>query len=37
MVRKVAGDLGSLSSADAVRAKMTELLAVAKTELMNEF
>lgn len=37
VVRKVANDLGSLSSADAVRAKMLELLAVAKAELMNEF
>ncbi|WP_054005078.1 DUF1476 domain-containing protein [Cypionkella psychrotolerans] len=37
VVRKVAGDLGSLSSADAVRAKMAELLPVAKAELMNEF
>ncbi|MFC3180696.1 DUF1476 domain-containing protein [Cypionkella sinensis] len=37
VVRKVAGDLGSLSSPDAVRAKMAELLPVAKAELMNEF
>lgn len=37
VVRKVAGDLGSLSSADAVRAKMAELLPVAKAQLMNEF
>ncbi len=37
VVRKVAGDLGSLSSADAVRAKMAELLSVAKEQLMNEF
>ena len=36
-MRKVAGDLGSLSSTDAVRVKMLELLAVAKAELMNEF
>jgi len=37
VVRKVASDLGNLSSADAVRAKMAELLPVAKAELMNEF
>ncbi|MDO8984307.1 DUF1476 domain-containing protein [Cypionkella sp.] len=36
VVRKVAGDLGSLSSADAVRAKMAELLPVAKAQLMSE-
>ena len=36
VVRKVAGDLGSLSSADAIRAKMAELLPVAKAQLMNE-
>lgn len=36
VVRKVAGDLGSLSSADAVRTKMAELLPVAKAQLMSE-
>ncbi|GLS88322.1 aldolase [Cypionkella aquatica] len=36
VVRKVAADLGSLSSADAVRAKMAELLPVAKSQLMTE-
>lgn len=36
VVRKVAADLGSLSSADAVRAKMAELLPVAKAQLMTE-
>lgn len=36
VVRKVAGDLGSKSSADAVRAKMLELLPVAKAQLMSE-
>ncbi|MBC2837309.1 DUF1476 domain-containing protein [Paragemmobacter straminiformis] len=36
VVRKVAGDLGALSSADAVRAKMAELLPVAKSQLMSE-
>lgn len=37
VVRKVAGDLAGKAGADAVRAKMTELLSVAKTQLMNEF
>ena len=37
VVRKVAGDLGAKSSADEIRAKMSELLGVAKTQLMNEF
>ncbi len=37
VVRKVAGDLGAKSSPEAVRAKMAELLPVAKTQLMNEF
>ena len=37
VVRKVAGDLGSLATADAVRAKLGELLGVAKTQLINEF
>lgn len=36
VVRKVAGDLGSLSTADDVRAKMAELLPVAKAQLMDE-
>lgn len=36
VVRKVAADLGTLSSADAVRAKMAELLPVAKSQLMQE-
>jgi hypothetical protein len=36
VVRKVAADLGSLSSPDAVRAKLTELLAVAKAQLIDE-
>ena len=36
VVRKVAGDLGAKSSADAVRAKMLELLPVAKSQLMSE-
>ena len=37
VVRKVAGDLGSKSSADQVRAKLAELLSVAKSQLVNEF
>ncbi|NUB43756.1 DUF1476 domain-containing protein [Fertoebacter nigrum] len=36
VVRKVAGDLGALSSPEAVRAKMAELLPVAKAQLMDE-
>jgi hypothetical protein len=37
VIRKVAADLGSLSSADAVRAKMAELLPEAKSQLLQEF
>ena len=37
VVRKVAGDLGAKSTPAEVRAKLVELLAVAKTQLMNEF
>ena len=37
VVRKVAGDLGDKSSAAEVRAKMGELLSVAKSQLMNDF
>lgn len=36
VVRKVAGDLGDKSDPDAIRAKMAELLAVAKAQLMEE-
>ncbi len=36
VVRKVAGDLGDLSSPEAIRAKMDELLVVAKAQLMDE-
>jgi hypothetical protein len=36
VVRKVAADLGDLSSADTIRAKMAELLPVAKAQLMQE-
>ena len=37
VVRKVAADLGDLSDPDTVRAKMDELLVVAKTQLLREF
>ena len=36
VVRKVAGDLGDLADADTVRAKMEEMLPVAKDQIMNE-
>ena len=36
VVRKVSGDLGDRSSDDAIRAKMDELLGVAKAQLMDE-
>jgi hypothetical protein len=36
VVRKVAADLSDKASADEVRAKMAELLAVAKAQLMTE-
>jgi hypothetical protein len=36
VVRKVAGDLAGLASADDVRAKLKELLPVAKAQLMDE-
>lgn len=36
VVRKVAGDLAGKASADEVRAKMAELLPVAKQQLMDE-
>ena len=34
--RKVSGDLGDKASEDDVRAKMKELLTVAKAQLMDE-
>ncbi|THD81211.1 DUF1476 domain-containing protein [Aliigemmobacter aestuarii] len=37
VVRKVAADLGAKASADEIRAKMAELLPVAKAQLMDEF
>jgi hypothetical protein len=36
VVRKVAGDLAGLSTVDDVRAKMNEMLPVAKAQLMDE-
>lgn len=36
VVRKVAGDLGDMASADEIRAKMDELLRVAKKQLVSE-
>jgi hypothetical protein len=36
VVRKVAGDLGDVADADTIRAKMDELLKVAKAQLVKE-
>lgn len=36
VVRKVSGDLGSLSSPDEIRAKMAELLPIAKAQVLTE-
>ena len=36
VVRKVSGDLGSLSSDDEIRAKMAELMTEAKSQVMSE-
>lgn len=36
VVRKLAADLGSKASADAIRAKMAELMPLAKAQLMAE-
>ncbi len=36
VVRKVSGDLGSLSSDDEIRAKMAELLPEAKSQVLTE-
>lgn len=36
VVRKVAADLGDKASADTIRAKMAEMLGVAKAQLMTE-
>lgn len=37
LVRKLAADLDGKASAEEVRAKLSELLAVAKDQLMSEF
>lgn len=36
VVRKVSGDLGGKASDDEIRAKMAELMIVAKTQIINE-
>jgi len=36
VVRKLAADLGDKSSAEAIRAKLADLMIVAKTQLMND-
>ena len=36
VVRKVAGDLGDIADADTIRAKMDELLKIAKAQLVKE-
>ena len=36
VVRKLVGDLGDKASADMIRAKMAEMLPVAKAQLMSE-
>ncbi len=36
VVRKLAGDLGTLATADQIRAKLAELLPVAQAQLMKE-
>ncbi|MDM7931925.1 DUF1476 domain-containing protein [Tabrizicola sp.] len=36
VVRKLVGDLGDKVSADAIRAKMAEMLPIAKAQLMTE-
>jgi len=36
VVRKVAADLGDMADADTIRGKMSELLAIAKQQVMNE-
>ncbi len=36
VVRKLVGDLGAKSSAEQIRAKMSEMLPVAKAQLMGE-
>lgn len=36
VLRKVASDLGELASEDSIRAKMTELMGTAKSQIMKE-
>ncbi|MEI4234026.1 DUF1476 domain-containing protein [Roseovarius sp. D22-M7] len=36
VVRKVAGDLGDIADADTIRAKMDELLKIAKGQIVKE-
>lgn len=36
VVRKLSGDLGDKASEDEIRAKMKEMLAIAKDQIMNE-
>lgn len=36
VVRKVAADMGDLADADTIRQKMTELMALAKSQVMTE-
>ncbi len=36
VLRKVAGDLGGLSTEEDIRTKMAELMATAKSQIMNE-
>lgn len=36
VVRKIAADLGALASPDAIRAKLAEMLPLAKDQLMSE-
>ena len=36
VLRKVAGDLGDMATKEEIRAKMTELMGVAKAQLMDE-
>ncbi|SLN17096.1 hypothetical protein ROA7450_00513 [Roseovarius albus] len=36
VVRKVAGDLGDLADPDTIRAKMAQLLAIARDQVLNE-
>lgn len=37
VVRKLVADLGAKASAETIRAKMAEMMGVAKSQLLNEF